>query len=643
MNSDLQIGFRFGNWRAYPLRNLLIGPGGEVHIEPRVMQVLEQLAASAGEVVERDRLLDTLWGGRAMSDEPLTRCIAALRRVLDDTAKDPRYIQTIPKRGYRFVCEVEALTTATETKDTNHRFLSRNRRRFTVAGVALVAALVVVGSWRYFAADPPDISVQGAIEGDTAPKSVAVLAFANLGPDAGSEYLADGLADELANRLTKVRGLRVAARTSSFAFKDRNADITDIARQLRVAYVVTGSVRQSQDHLRISAQLTDAKNGFHVWSDTWDRNFTDVFDIQDEIARAVIGALRVELLNEIHAAPRADPEAYALYLKSREAYFAKVEPGVDERLPNLEDARALVTHALAVDPDYAPAWSQLAWIDFQRGQWTKGNPDEIFASAEAAARRALSLDPENASALSVLGSINDLAHWDSLAAAEWYSRALAAAPDHTGIQLSVRTLFTRHGASEGWLPSADAALERDPLNVGRIINLALHYWNAGDHDAARENLEAARRVNADAGRIRVFEALFAYLEGDFDAAARLAADVHPVIRLCAMHSMGRTERARDILREIEASGPPDAMSLAQANACLGDEDAAFGWLQRAYEQRHPLLRSIRTSHLLVELHGDDRWNELVEKAGVSDEHLPGMRSFFAADAGVRSLPATADQ
>lgn len=643
MNSDPQIGFRLGDWRAYPLRNVLVGPQGEVHIEPKVMQVLEQLAASAGEVVERDRLLDTLWGGRAMSDEPLTRCIATLRRVLNDSPKDPSFIQTIPKRGYRLVCDVEALTSATEPPQSDGSFLSRHRSSVMMAGAVLIVLVAVFSGWRDLSDDSPNLAVDGVVADGSAPNSVAVLPFANLGPDSESEYLSDGLADELSNQLTRVEGVRVAARTSSFAFKGQNADITDIARQLRVAYVLTGSVRQADDQLRISAQLTDASSGFHVWSETWDRHFTDVFDIQDEIARAVVGALRVELLNEVPAAPRADPDAYALYLKSREAYFARVEPGLDERRPQLEDALSLVTHSLAVDPDYAPAWSHLAWIHFQRGQWTKGNPGEIFALAEAAAQRALSLDPENAGALSVMGSIYDLSHWDSVAAAEWYSRALAAAPDHVGIQLSAGILFSRHGASEGWLPSADTVLDHDPLNVGRIINFALSHWNRGMHDAAREHLELARRLNPDAARIQIFEALFAYLEGDFDTAARLAEPVQPVIRLCALYSMGKDEESRDVLREMQATGPPDTVSLAEASACTGDTDQAFEWLQHAYEERHPALRWIRTNHFLTSLHGDARWDDIVEKAGVGDEYLPRMRSFFSAATPVQSLPGISDE
>ncbi len=534
MNSDPKFGFRLGEWQAYPLRNLLVGPPGEVHIEPKVMQVLEQLAANAGEVVERDHLLETLWGGRAMSDEPLTRCIATLRRVLDDSPKEPRFIQTIPKHG---------------------------------------------------------------------------------------------LADELSNQLTKVRGVRVAARTSAFAFKGENKDITEIARQLRVAFILTGSVRQADDQLRIAVQLTEASSGFNVWSETWDRQFTDIFEIQDEIARAVTDALRVELLNEIPAAQRTDPQAYALYLKGREAYFERVEPDAGEAGPQLDEALSLLTHALALDPEYAPAWAQVAWTHFQRGQWMREDPSDVFALAEAAAHRAISIDPANASALTALGAVSDLWHRDSVSAAKWYGKALSVAPRSPLLLNYYRLLFDRHEASAGSLNIAIAVYEYDPLNIRTLLNLALTYWTSGMREAAREHLELARQMQPNANRVLVFDASFAYMEGDFEKAARLSESGHQVIYSCAMHRLGAHEEARSLLKKLRESESPYALSLAEVNACIGEHDRAFEWLQRAYEQRLPMLRNIRTNYYLESLRDDPRWDELVSRVGLSDELIAPMRSF----------------
>ncbi|MBT8097384.1 MAG: winged helix-turn-helix domain-containing protein [Woeseia sp.] len=628
MNSDQQVGFRLGVWRAYPLRNMLVGPPGEIHIEPKVMQVLEQLAANAGEVVERDHLLETLWGGRAMSDEPLTRCVATLRRVLDDSAKEPKFIQTIPKRGYRLVCDVETLARSSEPASSGNESSPVGRRGLAAIGIAFLLVVVAYTTWQQFADESPHLTVDGVVADGVTSNSVAVLPFANLGPDPDNEYLSDGLADELSNQLTQVPGVKVAARTSAFAFKDKNTDITDIARQLRVAYVLTGSVRQSEDRLRISAQLTEAGSGFHLWSETWDRSFTDIFDIQDEIAGAVIAALRVQLLNEVPSTRRTDPNAYDFYLRGQEAYFASLEPDHGETAPQMDQALSLLTHALAIDPQYAPAWAQVAWIHFQRAQWMRSDATQAFALAEAAARRAIDIDPDNTLALSALGAIYDLSHWDSVSAAEWFGKALTDAPDNAVLLNYLRNLLGKHEAYESSLPTAEAAYRNDPLNVQTLLNLALTYRNSGMQAAAREHLALARRMEPQAVRVQVFDALFAYLDGEYERAAVLAEVVNPVIQVCALFKLHGEDEVRDVLREMQNEKSLDALALARISACTGEHERAFELLQEAHDERVHMLRWMRTDYFLADLRDDPRWDELTEKIGVSDDLLVKMRALI---------------
>jgi TolB-like protein/DNA-binding winged helix-turn-helix (wHTH) protein len=360
MRDELRNGFRFGRWQAFPMRNLLASPAGETRIEPKVMQVLTLLAAAAPEVVERSRLLDEIWAGRAMSDEPLTRCIATLRRVLEDSAKDPQYIQTVPKLGYRLVSPVEALN----PQPAGHAApLTRRNLRLGI-GIAVAITVVVAATAMFLLAvdnnslDHVQVQVDGAQVREAPVNSIAVLPFANLSPDPDNEYLSDGLAAELLNHLSRIPDLKVAARTSAFSFKDQNVSATEIATKLRVAHILMGSVRKSGNRLRISAQLVDASDGYQVWTNTWEREFTDVFDLQDEIASAVVGSLRLQLADGLPTVGRANPEAYALFLKAREMVNEPELGG--EPASQFDPALMLITQSIAIDPDYAPTWGALA-------------------------------------------------------------------------------------------------------------------------------------------------------------------------------------------------------------------------------------------------------------------------------------------
>lgn len=621
MTVDIRNGFRLGGWRAYPLRNLLIGPAGEVRVEPKVMQLLERLAANAGDVVERDELLEKLWGGRAVSDEPLTRCVATLRRVLDDSPKDPEYVQTIPKRGYRLVCPVEPLESAMEGSASDAPGTPTRRRLLT--GSVAVLAVFAAGYFGYRllqddGADTSEVAAETAVAVTPPVHSIAVLPFANLSPNPDNEYLSDGLAAELLNQLTAIPELRVAARTSAFAFKGRDADVSEIARQLRVAHVLAGSVRQSGDRLRISAQLIEADSGYHVWSNTWERPFTDVFEIQDEVTASVVESLRVELLGDIPPAQRADPEAYKLFLKSLERYREKAEPDIGEKGPTRqEEALSLVMHAISIDPDYAPAWSLLAEIQANQAlwMWMQEDNEQGYARARASAERALRLDPADEDALRLLATIAINSDWDFTTAALWFRKALDANPGDPATLNAIDVMYAYLGRpAPAFVRDVD---ERDPLNVAVMLNRALGYRAKGEFDDAREQLEKVRRIAPDAGRLAVFEAMFALLDGDFEKAARLADGVNPPIHLCALERLGRHDQALAGLEEQKGESRP--VGVADTYACWGDVDNAFDWLQRAYDERLWSVVAVRDSLLLETLHDDPRWERFLRQVGVSDD------------------------
>ena len=212
-------------------------------------------------------------------------------------------------------------------------------------------------------------------------QSIAVLPFVNMSADAANEYFSDGLSEELLNLLAKVPGLQVAARTSTFIFKGSDASIPEIANELHVAHVLEGSVRKSGDNIRVTAQLIKASDGYHLWSETWDRRLTDIFTIQDEIAAAVVSALKVTLLGEIPQARVTDPRTYELYLRSKAAANLSTEEGY-------EQAALLLNESLAIDPEYAEAWSELGTVQINQTGQGFVPPDIGFQRARASNLRA---------------------------------------------------------------------------------------------------------------------------------------------------------------------------------------------------------------------------------------------------------------
>ncbi len=298
---ELKQGFKIGPWEVRPLTGEVSGAAGVVHVEPKVMEVLLALAQQPGEVVEREELLRRIWGSRAaVSDEPLTRCIAELRRALGDSRQAPTYIQTIPKRGYRLLSPVvplprsaapaaPVLPASASTPDnaapgTPPRAWRANRPT-TIGAVALLVALIaLVGGWalQTLNGGAPTATTDEPIARNT----IAVLPFVSDAPDGA--YLGEGLADEILNRLSAVDGLRVVARTSAFAVRGSADDVRGIGARLRVAHVLEGTVRRSGDQVRIDARLIDAERGYQLWAASYDGVLDDIFSLEDEIANTIV-------------------------------------------------------------------------------------------------------------------------------------------------------------------------------------------------------------------------------------------------------------------------------------------------------------------------------------------------------------------
>jgi TolB-like protein/DNA-binding winged helix-turn-helix (wHTH) protein len=408
MPIELSQGFRFGGFTAEPLKGSIAGDDGQSrHLAPKAMDVLVRLAEAAPKPVTRDDLITAVWGERYVCDEVLTHAIKELRHALDDSPTKPQYIQTIPKRGYRLLKKARPIDDPAPAREGR-------KWRYLAFAASLVVAVLALG---WFVGDfgqdtestvAPTEADEVTVSGITVTPSprIAVLAFADLSPDGDQEYFSDGISLDILNLLAQIKSLKVIAPHSSFSFKGQNVDIATIAAKLDVSYVVEGSVRRSGDRVRITAQLIDATDSSHLWSEAYDRYYSaeNLIEIQGEIAHAITGALRVTLTGDDEArlarVPTQNTEAYAAYLLGRERLKKR-------KVAELADAVEQFSLAIELDPQFAGAYSGLAdacrlYASYSGRQSNELCPSSL-AGREQLARRALELDPMSGEAWISLG------------------------------------------------------------------------------------------------------------------------------------------------------------------------------------------------------------------------------------------------
>jgi TolB-like protein/Tfp pilus assembly protein PilF len=463
--------------------------------------------------------------------------------------------------------------------------------------------------------------------------SIAVLPFVNRSAAPEDEYFADGLADELLNVLGRIRGLRVAARTSAFHFKGKDTTIAEVGRALRVATVLEGSVRKAGNRVRIAVQLVKVADGYHLWSMTYDRTLDDIFAVQDDIARSVVKELRTTLLGEDEDSKASgeartdvanavkgrgiDPEAHRLYLQARHQ-LTRMAPD--------ETARAIeyLDEALELDPNHALAWTMLGHAHQQEAGNGWSPPSEGYARARSAVERALALAPDQAEGHALMGRIQWNHDWDWRGAERSHRQALELDPRNPWALRSAGLLAYSQCRFEEAADLFRRAIEQDPLSNLAYHNLGLAYHSAGNFAAA----EAAYRRSLDlAPGTAVTSSMLAFLllEGGRaeEALAEAAREADETNRLHATaiiaHAMGRKAESESALSQlIRDHGRTMAAQIAEVFAQRGEPDRAFEWLDRAFEDRDSGLSEMKASPRLRPLHGDPRWKAFMRKMGFED-------------------------
>ena len=458
--------------------------------------------------------------------------------------------------------------------------------------------------------------VASAVERQDSAKTIAVLPFVNMSDDPGNEYFSDGLSEELLNLLAKVPELRVAARTSSFSFKDQNLEIPVIAARLNVAHVLEGSVRKAGNQIRITVQLIKADDGFHLWSETYDRTLDNIFAIQDEIAAAVVDALKITLLGKEPKATETNPEAYALYLQGRYFHNQRTEEGNKQ-------AETLLKQSLEIDPGFAPAWTALGNVyNNQAGLFGLRPIDEGYELARDAIQQALAIDPQYGPAYAALAMVEMFYDWDFTAAFEHQQQALALDPGDAAILQNTAALDNVLGRLDEAIDLQRQSIALDPLSPGGHIGLGITLYGAHRLEEAADSFQMAISLNPGGIFGHYFLGRVLLAQGDAPAAlAVIEQETSDFFRLTGIaivqHVLGDAEASDAALKElIECCAAGGAYQVAQAYAFRGEIDHAFDWLEIAYNNRDAGMVFLLVDRLLANLHDDPRWEPFLDKMGL---------------------------
>jgi len=525
---------------------------------------------------------------------------------------------------------------------------AHNLDRATIAMLVVVAGLVLYD--RYEPRQPePGAGEQGSntisavespVQPDTIPvkdadslpgdnqaipestPSIAVLPFVNMSDEAGNEYFADGLSEELLNLLAKVPDLRVAARTSSFSFRDKEMTVADIARELHVNHVLEGSVRKSGDRVRITAQLIETREGFHLWSETYDRKLDDIFAVQDEIAAAVVDALKLQLLSRPPEHRTTQYEVYSLYLQALYEHN-KTTPA------SLANAVEKLDAALAIDPTYAPALALRASAYLFQANDGSRPFDAGFEEGRRSILEALRIDPTLTFAWGVLAYLQAYYDWD-FAAAELSTEQMILLEPNAAATLNIRSsLAVMLGQFDAALEFRERSMQIDPLN--HYFQNAYFYTlvATGKYKRAEDLLHQMLEDTPDDPSLHWRLVKLRLLQHDIEGAVELAGTMAPFNKRSTMiaallkHLSGDAAGAEADLNRLSAGDDTGEgqFYLSQFYAWTGDREAALEHLTRAVDSRFRVLCYVLNEPFLYPIHDDPRWRELIARIGLLDAWL----------------------
>ena len=553
MNGDFQV----GPWLVAPSLNCISNKGTIVRLEPKVMKVLLCLAQRAGETLPKETIFHAVWPDTFVTDDVLTHSISELRRAFEDDAREPRIIQTIPKRGYRLVAPVNAA--------------------FGASGLAARLAR----------------------------DSIAVLPFISMSADPEDEFFADGMTEEIINALAQIEQLHVAARSSAFSFKGKPVDLQIIGERLNVRTALMGSVRRVGNRLRITVQLVNVTDGYHIWSERYDREMKEIFELQDEIARSIAERLKVTLeagrKQPLVKAGTTNLEAYQLYLKGRALLYKR-----GSAIPlSLECCQ----HAVTLDPGYALAWAGLADSYTTLGYYGLARPEACMPKGMEASRRAVALDPSLAEAHNALAMASLMGTWNKPEAEREFLRALELNPAYIQARDWYALFYLQQAAGrlEEGVAQAKLAVEFDPLSAYASTIFGLTCVYAGKLEEAAMVLQRAVDLDSESYLARWCLLAGLHAMGKFDEAVAVGelASAMSGRHAWALASLatvfadwGKPTDAEALYAELMARarrGYVQSCQLAITAAAAGFEDEAIRHAREAFNIRDPMAPAFFSS------------------------------------------------
>jgi TolB-like protein/DNA-binding winged helix-turn-helix (wHTH) protein/Tfp pilus assembly protein PilF len=621
--------FRFGPYCLDPVERLLSRGDEVISLTPKAFDALLLLVENSGHLLEKEALMGQLWPETAVEDNNLSQCIYVLRRALSESndQNDTCYIETVPRRGYRFAAKVERVSA--EQALPSHQLPLGARNRGTEATPTPRRSAL----WKLIAACTAGVLAAFAIglllrksttgKEQTAatspvPVSVAVLPFLNLSRSSDNEYLSDGVTEELTTALAEVQELRVVARTSAFQFRGKGEDVRRIGAQLNVGAVVEGSVARSGDNLHMTAQVINTQNGYHLWSGEYDGKRREIYAMEEQIVRQTIRVLGIAATTQGQALTNRrseDPEAHDLYLEGRYLWNKR-------RLPDMERSVQLFEAAIRKDPNYALAYAGLADTYVVMAGNGQKPYAQVMPPARAAVDRALDLDPSLAEAHTTLAML--LSPWDQAKEAE-FRRATELSPGYA-------TAHHWHGvilSAMGRFQEADAELREaqilDPLSPIITEDLAENFYYWRRYDSAIEQVRRIREMGSGLGD-RILGLTYIQ-KGMYSDAISVLRDLpqgdeagkNLTYLACAYAASGQREEAVRLLNQASKKGYVPPYLTARAYVLLKDKDAAFRMLHKAYQQTDPTLAAaIKVDPILDPIRSDPEYSEILKRVGLAD-------------------------
>lgn len=613
--------------------------GTKVRLSGQPFQILALLLERPGELISREELRTKLWPDEVFVDfdHSLNAAVNKLREALCDSTSDVRFIETLPKRGYRFIGPIETrdkpATLQVHVVSPGPAPPARRNRlnrlhitlKHALALSVLMLAGLLTGLYLYSRrSHNPSGNVVPAIH------SIAVLPLKNLSGDPAQEYFADGMTEEIIGRLSMIRGLRVISRTSAMHFKDTRAPLPEIAKALGVDAMVEGSVVREGGRVRVHAQLIRAATDEHFWSETYDRELGDALALESDVAQAIAARVEVTVTGaeraRLVAARQVSPDVYENFLKGQLAERSNSPAATQKSIAYFEEA-------IKKDPAFAPAYLGLAHAYDALGMpgVAGAPPSELQPKVISAVRKALELDPSLPGAHALMGSLYQM-QWQWNDAEREYKLALELDPNDAGAHLSFSTWLLSQGHTEEALAWSRRARELDPIGItgnamGWILFQSRHY------DEAIRELRSDLAVHQDdastywscwflgfalSANGQPHEAI-PVLERALALSERNPAVIGVLVRAYA-HAGRRTEALRllDELKRRQQTGYIPSAALVNAYLGLGDYEQTFSWLERAYKEHSPILQYIKVHPFFDPLRGDPRFADLVRRVGLPE-------------------------